>query len=113
MDGTERGRKVSDLIDENDEVFTCALTVAEVISKAARKGKDTKAIYDILTSNSEVIVADEDLSFEAGLQHSEMRKTIKDFGLTDAYVLATAKKLNAKILTGDKHFKGIKEAVLI
>jgi predicted nucleic acid-binding protein len=38
---------------------------------------------------------------------------LKDFGLADAYVLATAKKLNAKVLAGDMHFKGVKEAFLI
>jgi predicted nucleic acid-binding protein len=113
LDGTETGRKVSNLIDGNDEIFTCALTIAEIVSKAARKGKDVKSIYDILTSNSKIINADEELSFQAGLIHCEMRKTLKDFGLTDAYILATARKLEAKVLTGDKHFKDVKEAVLI
>jgi predicted nucleic acid-binding protein len=42
-----------------------------------------------------------------------MRKTLKDFGLADAYVLATARRLNAIILTGDLQFKNIKDAVMI
>jgi predicted nucleic acid-binding protein len=42
-----------------------------------------------------------------------MRKNSKDFGLADAYVLATARKLKAKILTGDEHFKPVKEAIMI
>lgn len=113
LDGTEIGRKVSDLIKENNEIFTCVLTIAEVVSKAARKGKDVKITYDVLTSNSKIIDADEELSLQAGLLHYEMRKTVKDFGLADAYILATAGKLKAKILTGDMHFKNMKEAVLI
>ncbi len=113
LDGTEIGRKVSDLIKENNEIFTCVLTIAEVVSKAARKGKDAKIAYDVLTSNSKIIDADEELSLLAGLLHYEMRKTVKDFGLADAYILATAGKLKAKILTGDMHFKNMKEAVLI
>jgi len=113
LDGTEIGRKVSDLIKENNEIFTCVLTIAEVVSKAARKGKDVKIAYDVLTSNSKIIDADEELSLRAGLLHYEMRKTVKDFGLADAYILATAGKLKAKILTGDMHFKNMKEAVLI
>src|SRR5208282_6561892 len=100
LDGTESGRKVSDLIKENNEIFTCVLTIAEVVSKAARKGKDVKIAYDVLTSNSKIIDADEELSLRAGLLHYEMRKTVKDFGLADAYILATAGKLKAKILTG-------------
>jgi len=113
LDGTEIGRKVSDLIKGNNEIFTSALTVTEVVSKAARKSKDAKIAYDILTSNSKIIDADEELSFQAGLLHHEMRKTVKDFGLADAYILATAGKLKAKIVTGDLHFKNMKEAVLI
>ena len=113
LDGTEIGRKVSDLIKENNEIFTCVLTIAEVVSKAARKGKDVKIAYDVLTSNSKIIDADEELSLRVGLLHFEMRKTVKDFGLADAYILATAGKLKAKILTGDMHFKNMKEAVLI
>ncbi|MGA3288687.1 MAG: PIN domain-containing protein [Candidatus Bathyarchaeia archaeon] len=113
LDGTEIGRKVSDLIKENNEIFTCVLTIAEVVSKAARKGKDVKIAYDVLTSNSKIIDADEELSLRVGLLHFEMRKTVKDFGLADAYILATAGKLKAKILTGDIHFKNMKEAVLI
>jgi len=113
LDGTEIGRKVSDLIKENNEIFTCVLTIAEVASKAARKGKDVKIAYDVLTSNSKIIDADEELSLRVGLLHFEMRKTVKDFGLADAYILATAGKLKAKILTGDIHFKNMKEAVLI
>ena len=113
LDGTEIGRKVSDLIKENNEIFTCVLTISEVVSKAASKGKDAKIAYDVLTSNSKIINADEELSLQAGLLHYEMRKTVKDFGLADAYILATAGKLKAKILTGDMHFKNMKEAVLI
>jgi predicted nucleic acid-binding protein len=64
-------------------------------------------------SNSQVMNVDEELSKHAGLLHAEMRRTEKDFGLADAYVLATAKKLKSKILTGDLHFRNVKEAVLI
>ena len=113
LDGTELGRKVEAFIEENEEIFTCALTIAEVVSKAARKGKDVKIAYEVLTNNSKIIYADEELSYEAGLIHFEMRKTLKDFGLADAYVLATARELSSKILTGDPHFKNVKDAVLI
>ena len=113
LDGTETGRRVGEVIENQDEVFTCAMTIAEVVSKVARKGMNVKTAYDVLLNNSQVINADEELSLEAGLLHFETRKTLKDFGLADAYVLATARKLKSKILTGDPHFKGMKEAILI
>ena len=57
-----------------------------------------------------MLVADAILT---GQKHAEMKSKIKDFGLADACVLAGAEKINAKILTGDPHFEGIKNAVMI
>ena len=112
--GSDTGAKVYAILEkENIETYTCAVTVAEVVSKVAREGKDIKVAYDVLLSNSKVINADEELSKDAGLVHAEVRKTEKDFGLADAYVLATARKLKSKILTGDPHFKNMKETILI
>ena len=44
---------------------------------------------------------------------TEIRKKIQNFGMADCVILLTARKLNAKIITGDLHFKGFKEAVMI
>ena len=112
--GSEIGIKVNEILEqENVEVYTCAVTVAEVISKVAREKQDVEKAYDLLVSNSQIVNADEELSKNTGVLHAEMRQTEKDFGLADAYVLATARKLKSKVLTGDPHFKHLKEAVMI
>ena len=112
--GSEVGNEVKAVLEgEDNKINTCAVTVAEVISKTTREGRNPETAYDILISDSHIIDVDEELSKDAGMLHAEMRKTIRDFGLADAYVLASAKKLNSKILTGDPHFKGVKEAILI
>lgn len=114
MIGSKEGEKVKAVLEgENNEVYTCAVTVAEVVSKAAREGRNFETAYDILISNSQVVNIDEEISKEAGVLHSEMRKTRKDFGLSDAYVLAAARRAKLKILTGDPHFRDVKEAILI
>lgn len=112
--GSKSGSRVAAVLEEeSNEVYTCAVTVAEVVSKAAREGRDVEAAYDILLSDSQIVSINEEISKEAGVLHAEMRKTEKDFGLADAYVLATARRLKAKVLTGDPHFKSVGEAVLI
>jgi predicted nucleic acid-binding protein len=114
LTGSGLGAKVNAIMEkENSEIYTCAVTVAEVVSKVAREGSDAETAYDVVLSNSQVINVDEELSKETGLLHAEMRKTKKDFGLADAYVLATARKLKSKILTGDPHFEDMEEAVHI
>jgi predicted nucleic acid-binding protein len=112
--GSEKGAKLEEILeDETTEVYTCAVTLAEVVSKVAREGKDTEVAYSLLLSNSQIIDADEELSKNAGLLHAEMRKTEKDFGLADSYVLATTTKMKSKILTGDLHFKNVAGALLL
>lgn len=112
--GSETGAKLKTMLeDENNGIYTSAVTLGEVISKIAREKQDVCTAYRILLSNSDVIDVDEELSKQTGIIHAAMRKNKKDFGLADAFVLATARRLGTKILTGDPHFQGIKEAVLI
>ena len=112
--GTEYGAKLNDILeDPTTDVYTCAITVAEIISKTARDNRDTEAAYDLVMSNSQIIKLDEQISKLAGLLHYRMRQTSKDFGIADAFILAAANKLEAKIITGDPHFKGLKNAIMI
>ncbi len=112
--GSDSGAKVMEVLEkDSSEVWTCAVTLAEVVSKVAREGRDVEAAYTMLLSNSQIVDADEELSKQAGIMHCQMRMRVKDFGLADAYVLATARRLKAKVLTGDVHFKDVKDAVSI
>jgi predicted nucleic acid-binding protein len=112
--GSGPGAKVNAVLEkETNQIYTCAVTVAEVVSKVVREGREPTVAYDILVNNSQIIDVDEELSKDAGLLHAEMRKKEKDFGLADAYVLATSRKLKSKILTGDPHFKNVKDAVTL
>jgi len=43
----------------------------------------------------------------------EVRKEHKDFSLIDAIILSTARANNSKLLTGDRHFKGLNETIFL
>jgi predicted nucleic acid-binding protein len=112
--GSELGTKVKTILDdESNEVFTCAVTVAEVVSKTIREWRNAETAYNILTGNSVIVDVDSEISRDAGTLHADVRKTKKDFGLSDAYVLAVSKITESKILTGDPHFEGIKNVIPI
>ncbi|MFB3889463.1 MAG: PIN domain-containing protein [Candidatus Bathyarchaeia archaeon] len=112
--GSKRGEQLRRILDEEDnEVYTCTITIAEVVGKAAREKQDVEAAYTTLVDNSQIVNINEELSKQAGLLHAEVRQIERDFSITDAYVLAAARKLGARILTGDAHFKNLKEAVFI
>ena len=112
--GTSFGEKAKTIIENtNNEIITCSITVAEIASIFTRQGRDFKKAYEIIDSISGTYLVEDEISAEAGILHAEIRKKIKDFGLTDAYLLAIARKINAKIITGDLHFKNFKEAIMI
>lgn len=113
LDGTSKGAKVRDILMQGNEIYTLALNVAEVISRVKRKEEDTDLAYRAMALNSKILSINQETAKQAGLLYAEIRKKIKNFGLIDSLILLIARKLNAKIITGDKHFKDFKEAVLI
>ena len=113
LDGSESGLKIKEFLEKENELFTLTLTIAEVISRAVRVGADTSTAYNAIAYNSNIIDINRDIAREAGLIHAKIKKEIKDFGLIDSFLLAVANKIGAKIITGDKHFKGIKNVIFI
>jgi len=114
LEGSKLGEKVHEVItNENNNVFSINLTIAEVISRVKRKKGNVEIAYRAIVSNSKIIEITPKTAKKAGLFHAEIRQKVKTFGLVDSLIFVLAKELDAKILTGDPHFKGFKEAVLI
>lgn len=111
--GGKAGESVDKLLTQDNDIYTCSINLAEVISKSVRERKDPLIALDLMTSCSSIISVDASLASKAGELHAETRKKIKDFGLADAFILAAARKVGAKIVTGDLHFKSFKEAIMI
>ena len=111
---TDKGVIVKNTIENKENsIYTHVFSLAEIASRISRAEGDYKNPIDVILSSSEVIGIDNQKSVHTGLLHSEMRKRIKDFGLVDSFILLAARELNAKILTGDPHFKNMKEAIMI
>ncbi|MBI2583415.1 MAG: PIN domain-containing protein [Candidatus Aenigmarchaeota archaeon] len=112
--GSEKGRKAKDFLEGNiHEIYTNIVTLSEVISVTKRQGLDFVSAMEIVLGISQIYGIDIAFSKEAGELHADIKKEIKNIGLADIFVLLTARKLGAKILTGDPHFKNFKEAVMI
>jgi len=95
------------------EILTLSVTLAEVVSKFLRSGKDSQVAVTAMSRNSTVVPVTAELAVLAGELHAEARKKQKDFGLADAFILATAKTRISRILTGDPHFKDYREADMV
>lgn len=111
---SKKGEKVKEIIEnKNNEIFTSILTLSEVISKTKKEARDYEIAYESILNLSKIYNINEEFCKEIGLLYREIRSKIKDFGIIDTFVLLTAKKLNAKIITGDPHFKDFKETIMI
>ena len=111
---SDKGKKVKEIVElQGNEIFTSVITIAEVCSIGVREKRDVELGNKIILGLSSIHFINLELAREAGILHAGIRKKIKDFGLADTFVLLAARTLGAKIVTGDHHFKGMKEAVLI
>ena len=113
VEGSHLGQKVRELIVNKEEIYVINLIIAEVISAVKRKGYDVEIAYRAIVSNSKIANLTPPIAKEAGLLHAEIRKKIKTFGLADSLILISAQHLDAKILTGDPHFKNFKNVVFL
>lgn len=98
---------------ENNELHTSIFNVAEVASRVGRSGGDSDGVVSAINQLAKIWSLDVENIPRIGQLHAEMRKKVKDFGLGDCFVLELAERLGAGILTGDKHFKGLKNVIFI
>ena len=114
MDGSPKGARFRDVVeDPRNTIITSPVTVAEVASKFLREGKDVRMAFNAVENNSTIPPVGLSLAKLAGEVHAEEKRRHSDFGLADAFVLATARNRSSRVLTGDPHFKGLPETVMI
>ena len=114
FDGSLLGNKVKDYVEnEKNVIFTSVLTIAEVMSKFLRKQLDPSEVLNGINNLSRVLNVDTETAVLAGKLHAETKVRIKDFGLSDAFILAASRIENTKIITGDLHFKSFPEVIFI
>lgn len=111
--GSDRGKKVRREIEGSTEIFTHTVTIAELTSKLKREGMDTAVAWRAVTSISRIIIPDAIDAKNVGLLHAEIKAKRPNFSLADAFVLHGAKKVKARVLTGDSDFEGLPEADML
>ena len=119
--GSEKGRKIDNILESADEVYTPDTVLAEVARKYVREGVDLTIINTRLAQivgASTVICLDAKLAIDAARCYLEIeakaRKSKLNLpSLLDAVVLAIGRSLDSKVLTGDQHFKELPETLWI
>lgn len=111
--GTEKGKKVREIVESDEILYTSPVILAEIYSKSQRTDGRGEERVNFILKRCVVVELDEEIGIEAGKIHAEMKPKVKDFGMIDALILASAKKKGLKVLTGDKHFEHFENVVML
>ena len=119
--GSNKGEIVRDAIAKANEVFVPDIVLAEIARKYLREGESEEVVrqrIEWVTDIARIVAIDEDTAMLSGIVYMELVEKskvegISKPGLADAIVLAITRTLEAKVVTGDKHFKGLNEVIWV
>ena len=110
--GSKKGMELNGLLG-NPGLYTLESNLAEIYEWALRNNDDFKICHKIIVSNSNIIPINRKDWLRGVELKAKMRVKQKDFGMLDALMLAKQEELGCKIITGDPHFKGMKNVVFL
>ncbi|MGD0451395.1 MAG: type II toxin-antitoxin system VapC family toxin [Candidatus Bathyarchaeia archaeon] len=113
--GSELGEKVKSLIESSEEKLTPTICLAEVYAKTLKVENQELAEKQktFIKEKSALVFLDESIAVESARQNVRLKKEIDGWGLADSIVYATAIIKKAEVVTGDEHFKKLKNVLFI
>ena len=112
--GSAKGETVRKLFrNEAHEFLTAESSLSELRGWALREKKDFGELFSVVKTNSHIEAVYLEDWLEAADVKSAMRKDMPDFGLMDALLVAKQKRHGGKIVSGDPHFKDMKNVVYL
>ncbi|TAL54651.1 MAG: PIN domain-containing protein [Nanoarchaeota archaeon] len=111
--GSKRGEKVRAIIESEEKIGTPSIVLFEFAAKASLVGIDVKNHIDFIKQRSSILSLDENLVFPTGKIYAKFREQNKKISLPDCMIIATAERINSKIVTCDLDFKDVNNVLLI
>ncbi|NJD53783.1 MAG: type II toxin-antitoxin system VapC family toxin [Candidatus Methanoperedens sp.] len=111
--GSQKGEEVKKLVDDDSQLYTSPIVIAEIYSKSLRTDGNADERKDFIMKRCAIVALDVNTAIEAAKIHAHNKIKIPDFGLADAIILASARSRKIKVLTGDPHFKNFNDAVIL
>ena len=112
--GTKKGEIVQNCLEEGG-CITPTIVLAELSDVYVREENNFfERDLSFILSNTTIADLDREIAAEAGKIKNEVKRMHKaNFGLADGIILATARKFHAKVVTGDQHFRKIRDIVFL
>jgi predicted nucleic acid-binding protein len=90
------------------------VTLAELREKYLReKWPSLEEDVAFIAGRTLLAPVDRQIALLAGELNHTLKKTVKDWGMMDSMILATARAGSAKVVTGDAHFTGLPDAIML
>lgn len=110
--GSAAGAKAKPYV-EGGKSMTPTIVIAELSGKYRKENLSFDEDLDFITGKTRVIPLDSKIANEAGNLNHERKNRVRRWGLADSIVLATAREYNAKIVTGDEHFRDLPDETIM
>ena len=104
--------KVENILEAGD-CFTPAIVVAELKTKFLRDNLDFSQALNFIEARTPIASLNKTLAVSAGEINFKRKSTNQHWGLADSIVLAAARELNAKVVTGDEDFRDLADEVVM
>jgi predicted nucleic acid-binding protein len=112
--GSDKGVLVNKLfLGKDNNFFTVACSLAELKCWALRNNYNFNNFLPLLRANSTISPITEKMWIRAADIRHEHRKTQHDFALIDAVILTMQRVVGGKVVSGDKHFRELKDVLFL
>lgn len=101
--------EVRDIIEGPEHKITSMITIAELERFYGDDRHRMDLMVEKIQLRSRLVTIDLDIARAGGA----VRRSMKEGGIADAIIYATALKNHAKVLTGDAHFKKFPEVIFV
>jgi len=101
--------RVHPFIEGTGQLITSVITVAELERHNTHNPAKMEEMLLEIQQRSRIVPIDINIARLAG----NVRSRMKEGGIADALIIATAMINHAKVLTGDPHFKTLPDVILI
>ncbi|MEE8403178.1 MAG: type II toxin-antitoxin system VapC family toxin [Candidatus Hydrothermarchaeaceae archaeon] len=106
--GSKRGLKVKEIVESSEIIYTPVICLTEIKAKYLREGKDPNGRLKFIEDRSLVLPIEREIALKAG----EFKVSLK-LHTADALIYATGMTRGYKVVTGDPHFDGLENVILI
>ena len=109
---SDKGAKVKDVL-RRERCYTGIVTISEISNWAMKQNVPHEELIAIVTQATHVLPLNLSIARLAGGLNYKRKKVVKNWGMIDSMILATALTYSLKILTKDSHFGDLDNAEML